>query len=113
MVGWYLLDKPRDPLFELAGSDDVWRRRTAITATFWFVRNGDVEGALEIAEVLLHDEEDLINKPVGTALREVGKVDEPRLLTFLDEHVATMPRVTLRYAVEKLSPGRRDELMSR
>lgn len=113
VIGWYLLDRSRDPLFDLATSADIWHRRTAIVATFWFIRQGDVDDALKIAEILLHDDEELINKPVGTALREVSKIDEAKLVTFVQEHVTTMPRVTLRYAVEKLSPERRTELLSR
>lgn len=113
VVGWYLLDKSREPLFELARSADIWRRRTAVTATFWFIRQGDIDDALAIAELLVHDDEEMINKSVGTALREVSKIDEARLAAFLDEHTPTMPRVTLRYAVEKLSLERREDFMSR
>ena len=63
--------------------------------------------------MLLHDPEDLINKPVGTALREIGRVDTDRLLVFLTEHTATMPRATLRLAVDGLPPERRAEFMAR
>jgi 3-methyladenine DNA glycosylase AlkD len=113
VIGWYLLDKPRDPLYTLARSSNIWERRTAITATFWFIRQGDVDDALGIAETLLHDEEELINKSVGTGLREVGKVDQDRLISFLRSHAATMPRVTLRYAVERLPAELRTQLLER
>lgn len=88
VVGWYLLDKPRAPLYELARSADIWERRTAITATFWFIRQGDIDDALHIAGLLLDDAEELIHKSVGTALREVGKVDQERLVRFLREQPA-------------------------
>jgi 3-methyladenine DNA glycosylase AlkD len=110
VIGWYLLDKRRDVLYELARSDDAMERRTAITATFWLIRNGDVDDALRIAEILLPDDEELVNKSVGTALREVGKVDEARLVDFLERHAGGMPRVTLRYAVEKLDAAERERL---
>jgi hypothetical protein len=112
VVGGYLLDKPRDPLYALAKSTSMCERRTSITAAFWFIRQGDTDDALRLAEILLHDPEDLINKSVGTGLREVGKVDERRLVAFLDEHAGAMPRVTLRYAVEKLEPHDRERLMT-
>ena len=40
-------------------------------------------------------------------LREAGKQDESRLLAYLDEHAATMPRTALRYSLERLSPEQR------
>ncbi|WP_174263946.1 DNA alkylation repair protein [Phytoactinopolyspora halotolerans] len=113
VVGWYLLDKPRDPLYVLARSSDVWERRTAITATFWFVRHGEIDDALRIAEILLQDPEELIHKSVGTALREVGRVDQDRLVDFLRAHTDAVSRVTLRHATEKLPPDLRTELLSR
>ncbi|MBF6618957.1 MAG: DNA alkylation repair protein [Patulibacter sp.] len=113
VVGWYLLDKPRDPLFALAASSNAWERRTAITAAFWMIRQGDVEDALALAERLLHDPEKLVNTSVGVALREIGLVDEDRLTAFLREHAATMPAVTLRYASAKLPEQERAALRAR
>jgi 3-methyladenine DNA glycosylase AlkD len=52
-----------------------------------------------------------VHKAVGWMLREAGKRDEPRLLAFLDAHAATMPRVMLRYAIEKLDKGVRDRYL--
>lgn len=56
--------------------------------------------------------EDLLQKPTGGMLREAGKKDQPALRTFLDEHAATMPRVTLRYAVERLDPAQRTQYLA-
>ena len=102
VVGEHLRDKPRDILDELARSARPMERRTAILSTFAFIRHGELDDAYRIAELLVHDDEDLVHKAVGWMLREAGKRDEPRLLAFLDRHAATMPRVTLRYAIEKL-----------
>lgn len=112
VIGGYLRDKPRDILDELARSDDMWRRRTAITATFLYLREGDVDDALRIAEILLHDPEELVNTSVGTALREVGTADPARQLAFLEAHAATMPRVTLRLAIVKLDPAEKKRLLA-
>ncbi|MBS3070545.1 DNA alkylation repair protein [Candidatus Micrarchaeota archaeon] len=90
-------------LKKLAQSESVWERRIAVLATFQFISKGDCEPALAIATVLLHDQHDLIRKAVGWMLREVGKrCSEKKLLAFLDEHAARMPRVALRYAIERL-----------
>ncbi len=101
VVGGYLYDKPRDSLYQLARSENVWERRTAITSTYFFIRQDDLDDTFAIAEILVNDEHDLINKAVGGWLREAGKHDEARLKQFLDRHAATMPRVTLRFAIEK------------
>jgi 3-methyladenine DNA glycosylase AlkD len=112
VVGRYLFDKPRDALHELARSENVRERRTAIVATSYFVRQGDLSDTFEIAEVLLGDDHDLIHKATGGWLREVGKRDRQRLLGFLDRHAATMPRTMLRYAVEHLDEEQRKHYLS-
>jgi DNA alkylation repair enzyme len=108
VVGGYLLDKPRDVLYELARSINMWERRTAIVSTLYFVRQGDTGDAFKIAELLLGDKEDLIHKATGWALRAVGDKDRRQLLSFLDQHAATMPRTTLRYAMEHFDKDQRD-----
>jgi len=102
VVGRYLDDKPRDPLYTLAASAVTWERRTAILATLFFVRHGDLDDTFRIAVMLVHDPHDLVQKAVGGVLREAGKHDRTRLLSFLDAHAATMPRTALRYAIEHL-----------
>lgn len=103
VVGGYLFDKPKIALYELAQSDNVWERRTAIVATYFFIREGEVDDTFRIAEILVNDSHDSINKAVGSWIREAGKQDKRKLLEFLNKYAATMPRVTLRYAFEKLN----------
>ena len=112
VLGRSLLDRPRDVLDELAGSDDPWRRRSAITATFAFIRRGELDDTYRLAERLLDDEHELVRKAVGWALRNAGDHDPERLNSFLDEHAATMPRSTLRNAIEKLAPEERKRFLA-
>lgn len=112
VVGGYLSDKPRDILDTLARSRSVWERRTAIMATLYFVRQDDLDDTFRIAEALIDDDHDLVHKPTGGMLREAGKRDRPRLLAFLDEHAARMPRTTLRYAMEHLDKDVREHYRS-
>lgn len=102
VVGWYLLDKSREPLFELARSGAVLERRTAITAAFWIIRAGDLDDPLALADMLLDDESEWVTRPVGTALREVGKIDQGRLLDFLGRHHQRMPSAALSLAIDRL-----------
>jgi 3-methyladenine DNA glycosylase AlkD len=113
VMGRYLIDKPRDVLYGLARSPNLWERRTAIVSTAYFIRQGEVEDTFRIAEVLLDDTEDLIHKATGGWLRAAGGVDPPRLLAFLDQQAATMPRVMLRYAMEHLDPAQRAQYLRR
>jgi 3-methyladenine DNA glycosylase AlkD len=108
VVGEYLVDKPRDVLDRLAASDRPMERRTAILATFAFIRRNELDDAYRIAETLVDDPEDTIHKAVGWMLREAGKRDAARQAAFLEAHAATMPRVMLRYAIEKLDKPDRD-----
>jgi 3-methyladenine DNA glycosylase AlkD len=113
VVGKYLADKPRDILYELARSKDLWQRRTAIVATAHFIlKLKQTEDTFRIAEILVDDPEDLVNKGTGWMLRAAGDVDRQRLLQFLDKYAATMPRVLLRYSIEKLSKSERDHYLA-
>ncbi|MNC97902.1 DNA alkylation repair enzyme [compost metagenome] len=60
----------------------------------------------------MKEKEDLVHKATGWMLRFAGDKDKPRLLRFLDTHGATMPRVALRYAIEKLDRKQRDHYLS-
>jgi 3-methyladenine DNA glycosylase AlkD len=113
VVGSYLFDKPRDILYQLAQSPNLWERRTAIVSTDYFIRQGDVADTFAIAKLLLHDEEDLIHKAVGGWLRAAGKKDRQQLLHFLDTHAAAMPRVALRYAIEHLDQAQREHYLQK
>jgi 3-methyladenine DNA glycosylase AlkD len=111
VVGGYLFDKPRDVLYELARSESPWERRTAIVSTSYFIRQGDLADTFRIAEILVRDGHDLVQKAVGGWVREAGKRDRPRLLAFLDEHAATMGRAALRHGVEHLDRAERDHYL--
>jgi 3-methyladenine DNA glycosylase AlkD len=110
VVGGWLADKSRNVLYELAKSESPSERRTAIVSTWFFIRADDVDDTFRIAELLVADEHDLVQKAVGSWLREAGKRDQPRLVRFLEKHAPTMPRTMLRYAMEKLPPATRAKI---
>ncbi|HEX5859119.1 MAG TPA: DNA alkylation repair protein [Microbacterium sp.] len=83
VVGLWLIDKPRDELFELARSDTWWHRRAAITAMFLIIRSGDIDDALALCELLAADPVRFVQTNVGVALREIGRIDRSRLEEFL------------------------------
>ncbi len=112
VVGKYLAAKPRDVLYKLARSKDMWERRSAILATAHFIlKMKHVDDTFNIAEILVKDKEDLVHKATGWMLRTAGDKDRKRLLQFLDKYAATMPRVLLRYSIEKLDKNEREFYM--
>jgi len=107
VIGAYLFERPRDVLYQLARSENLWERRTAIVSCWYFIRAGQTDDAIAISTILLADNHDLIHKATGWMLRYIGDVDRPRLIEFLDEHAARMPRTMLSYSIEKFTPAER------
>lgn len=107
ILGDYLLKRSRTILFELASSNDPTIRRIAIVATWALIRADDFADTLRLAKLLLHDEHPLIHRAVGWMLREVGKRSRVTAEQFLDKHFRSMPRLMLRYAVERLPVAHR------
>jgi len=102
IVGEHLFRRKRSLLSKLARSKNLWERRIAVLATFYFIRQGESRETLKMAELLLHDSHDLIHKAVGWMLREVGKqCSIESECQFLDKYATVMPRTMLRYAIER------------
>lgn len=108
ILGDYLLERDKSILYFLSRSRYVWDRRISILATFCFINKGRFEDTLALAEILLRDSHDLIQKAVGWALREVGKRSRKTEENFLQKHYRVMPRTMLRYAIERFSKKKRE-----
>lgn len=111
IVGCYLWDKPREELYKLANTSCLWQQRIAIIATFYFIKRGQFDDTLKIAQLFLNHRHDLIHKAVGWMLREVGKKDQVVLESFLKQHYQIMPRTMLRYAIEKFPDNLRKQYL--
>ncbi len=92
----------RQLLHTLAQSSNLWEQRIAIVSNLTLIRHNDNHSFLQIADALIPHPHDLIHKAIGWMLREVGKVNKPLLTSYLDSHLPLLPRVTLRYAIERL-----------
>ncbi len=103
VVGGYLLDRDRAPLYGWIRSESVWRRRIALVTTHRFIYTGQTADTYTLATQVLDDPHDLIHKAAGWMLREAGKrVDEDELRRYLDQYAPLMPRTMLRYAIERM-----------
>ena len=101
IVGEFLLNKDKKPIYKLVQSDNLWEKRVSIISTLYFIKHNQFEDTLAISELLLKDKHDLIHKAVGWMLREIGKKDKKVLDNFLKQHYKDIPRTTLRYSLEK------------
>lgn len=111
IAGQHLYNRDRSILFELAQSENLWKRRAAIIATHYFIDQGDLGDTYRIALILLNDNADLIHKATGWMIRETGRRDRQRMERFLGTHYRKMPRTMLRYAIEHLSEQRRNQYL--
>ncbi len=114
IVGAFLFKKNKSPLYKLSQSKNIWERRIAMISTLYFIKNEEFEDTLEIATLLLNDKEELIHKAVGWMLREVGKKNIEVEKLFLLSCYKKMPRMMLRYAIEKFpEPERKKYLLGK
>jgi 3-methyladenine DNA glycosylase AlkD len=111
IVGDFLMDKSKEPVYRLAKSKSLWERRIAILSTFHFIKHDNYSETLKISKILLTDEQDLIHKAVGWMLREIGKRDMVTEEIFLKKYYKRMPRTMLRYAVEKFPESKRQKYL--
>lgn len=113
IVGNFLLQHPEKVgvLRKFAESQNMWERRISIVSTFAFIRLGEIDLTMELAEKLLDNSEDLMHKAVGWMLRECWKRDEGAVEAFLIRHYERLPRTTLRYAIERMEEAKRKRFL--
>ncbi len=111
IVGKYLIDKPRNILYDLAGDSLLWNRRIAVVSTLALIRNNEFTDTLNLIGLLMNDKESLMHKAMGWMLREIGKRDKQALTSFLDKQAAFLPRTALRYSLERFPEEQRKHYM--
>ncbi len=114
ILGAWLVENfdERSVLDRLATSKVLWERRVAVLATFSLIKNDEFAEIIDLAERLMDDGHDLMNKAIGWMLREMGKRDQSQLEKFLKKHAKMMPRTMLRYSIEKLPREERTKWMN-
>jgi 3-methyladenine DNA glycosylase AlkD len=86
-------------------SANRWVRRGAAVALVLPARRGQqLALAFDIADLLLADADDLVQKAYGWLLKEASKVHPHEVFRYVVERRDAMPRIAFRYALEKL-PG--------
>ena len=95
VVGKYLEDKPRDTLYDLAGSPDPWRRRTAVVATAWYLNQRDPGDLFAIGGLLADDPHVMVQMAVGAWARTAGDRHPERLREFLTANRGRLPKTAM------------------
>ncbi len=113
--GYLLYKYPRlvTQVLDWAESDNRWIRRAAAVALLYSLRKKEqFELALQVADKLLMDEDDLVQKGYGWMLKEATKHWPEEVFEFVCERKDKMPRTALRYAIEKLPKEKKKIAMS-
>jgi len=104
-VGEYLEMYPEDlkRLRDLAKSDNRWMRRASAVSLIIPAKKGKfLSDILEIADILLLDKDDMVQKGYGWMLKEASKKNQREIFEYVVNNRAVMPRTALRYAIEKM-----------
>jgi 3-methyladenine DNA glycosylase AlkD len=101
-------------LKQWAKSENMWLRRAAAVTLILPARKGKfLEDIFEIADTLLIDKEDLVQKGYGWMLKEASRQHQKEVFEYVMKNKATMPRTALRYAIEKIPDVLRRQAMAK
>jgi 3-methyladenine DNA glycosylase AlkD len=101
-------------LKKFATSANRWVRRAAAVSLIVPARRGKfLPDILEIADLLLLDKDDLVQKGYGWMLKAASQADQQSVFNYVMEKKAVMPRTALRYAIEKMPPALKSVAMER
>jgi 3-methyladenine DNA glycosylase AlkD len=111
ILGHFYWQKDKTLFYHMAGSNGLWRQRVAMVSSYYWIKQGDFEDALSLAEILKNHSHDLMHKAVGWMLREIGNRNFEVEMEFLKKHYRSMPRTALRYAIEKFPEELRQDFL--
>lgn len=113
-VGDLLMMYP--PLVERLGdwarSANRWSRRASAVSLILPARKGlFINEIFIVAEILLSDKDDMVQKGYGWMLKEASKPHLSEVYDFVLRNKLSMPRTSLRYAIEKMPAEMKAEAM--
>ncbi len=90
-------------LLKWCESPNRWMRRAAAVSLIIPVKQGKfLETVFEIADRLLLDQDDLVQKGYGWLLKEASRTGQKKVYDYVMKNKKVMPRTALRYAIEKM-----------
>lgn len=115
-LGHFILSFPEfiPELNKWAKSSNRWMRRASAVALIYSVRRKkNLDHTINIANLLLRDGDDLVQKGYGWLLKEASKNYPKEVFKYVLKNKHAMPRTSLRYAIEKMPPRWKKEAMKR
>jgi len=95
-------------------SENRWMRRAAAVSLIVPAKHGKfLPEALGIAELLLTDSDDLVQKGYGWLLKEASRKHTEEVFAFVMKNKKEMPRTALRYAIELMPKDLKAEAMKK
>ena len=95
--------------------EEWWMRRAAAVIFLPSIRKNKYQNIdlFHIADTLMHDEHYLVQKGYGWMLKELSQKEPDLVFDYLLKHRTAMPRTAFRYALEKLDPESKKNLMKK
>ena len=95
-------------------SPNRWMRRASAVSLIVPARKGKfLKEILAIADALLKDDDDMVQKGYGWMLKAAGESHQNEIFDYVMMNKKTMPRTALRYAIEKMPPELRTVAMKK
>jgi 3-methyladenine DNA glycosylase AlkD len=97
-----------------AKSENKWMRRASAVSLIIPAKKGlFLTDILEIADILFRDKEDLVQKGYGWMLKAASQSHQKEVFDYIMKNKGEMPRTSLRYAIEKMTPEMRRRAMEK
>ena len=101
-------------LKKMTQSENRWMRRASAVSLIIPARKGlFLDAIFEIADKLLLDQDDLVQKGYGWMLKAASESHQQDVFDFVMKRKAIMPRTSLRYAIEKMPKELRKQAMDK
>ncbi|MCL5985449.1 MAG: DNA alkylation repair protein [Actinobacteria bacterium] len=115
-VGAFIEKYPEyvEELKRWAKSRNRWLKRASAVSLILPARRGEfLPDILEIADILLNDQDDMVQKGYGWMLKEASRMHQKEVFEYVLKHKNYMPRTALRYAIEKMPAELKKEAMKK
>ena len=115
-IGSFLEQYPSfvEDIKEWTFSKNRWVKRASAVSFILPARKGLFKKDIfEIADNLLLDTDDMVQKGYGWMLKSLADACEDEVFQYVLDHRASMPRTALRYAIEKMPDEKKREAMKR
>jgi len=113
-IGSFMEMYPRylENLKKWARSKNRWMKRASAVTLIIPARHGKfLKDIFEIADILLLDGDDLVQKGYGWMLKAASEAHQKEVFEYVMKHKAKMPRTALRYAIEKMPMNFKERAM--